>query len=120
MRRLAILVALAAFVLAAPAYAGKNVPIIVSMQTASADRTWVTVYRGEIAGWKREIVASGWISPRSGLVTHQYDGYHYFVRGQVHRGAEIVADTTVEVDPVRDRSIALVGASGGFHWQVYR
>jgi len=119
MPRYIALLALAVFALATPAVAGKNVPIIVSMHTSLADRTWVTVYRSELAGMKRDIVASGWISPGRSFVTHQYNKSHYFVRGQAHRGNDIIADTTVEFDPERNHTVTLVEVDRHFHWQVY-
>ena len=85
-----------------------------------ADRAWVTVYRSELSGMQRSIVASGWMRPHAGFSTTQYSGYHYFFRAQVHHGEAIVADTTVEVDPRHHQRIELVGATGHFYWQLPR
>lgn len=119
MKRIVALAALAAFALTAPAVAGHNVPIIITMQTAAADRTWVTVYRSELSDMKREIVASGWITTRTSLITHQYNGYMYYVRGQVHHGEKIVADTTAQFDPKHHNMMTLVESNGKFYWQVH-
>jgi hypothetical protein len=113
-------IALVAALAPLPAFAGHNVRLIATMLTASADRTWVTVYRSEFSGMKREIVASGWMGRGGSFSTDQYNGDHYFFRAQVHVGDKIVADTTVEIDPRRHQFVELVGSQHGYYWHIPR
>lgn len=122
MRRFNAAAALAAFIafltiVAAPAQAGREVAIFASMHPG-ADRAWVTVYRSELAGMKREIVASGWMRVGAQFSARVYNAHHYFIRAQAYVGNTIEGDTTVEIDPHVKTHVALVrGAGGRFYWQ---
>jgi len=125
MKRSMVLRALGALALATalaplPALAGQTFMTATMFASSNADRAWVTVYRSEFSGMKRDIVASGWMNPRQSFSTTQYNGDHYFFRAQVHQGAKTVADTTVEIDPRRNQRLDLIDDKGHFHWQIPR
>lgn len=103
-----------------PALASQTRMSATMIPTTHADRAWVTVYRSELSGMQRTIVASGWMGNGSTFSTTQYSGYHYFFRAQVHQGHMIVADTTIEVDPRHNQRIDLIGNDGHFYWQTPR
>jgi hypothetical protein len=103
-----------------PAVASQTFMTATMFASSRADRAWVTVYRSEFSGMKREIVASGWMNPRQSFSTTQYSGDHYFFRAQAHKGDKIIADTTVEIDPRRNQRIDLIDNDGSFHWQIPR
>lgn len=112
--------ALATALVPLPALAGQTFMSATMFASANADRAWVTVYRSELGGMKRSIVASGWMNPRQSFSTTQYSGDHYFFRAQAHRGDAIVADTTVEIDPRHNQRLDLIDDNGHFHWQLPR
>lgn len=125
MKRSSALRALAALALATalaplPAHASQTFMTASMFASSRADRAWVTVYRSELGGMKRSIVASGWMNVRQSFSTTQYTGDHYFFRAQVHNGPTIIADTTVEIDPRHQRHIELIDNDGHFHWQLPR
>jgi len=103
-----------------PALASQTLMTASMIASTRADRAWVTVYRSELSGMQRTIVASGWMNVRQSFSTTQYSGYPYFFRAQVHHGTKIVADTTAELDPRHHQRIDLIDNDGHFYWQVPR